>query len=355
MSHRVGIALVVAAGALVITMPAKAAFHIEYPAGVLAEEKGLMGNRTHYEQKGQAAFRMTDAQDTGSALERYQADGAKLVLDLGYRPIIHRGTANNEQRVRAFADDVPLRTAMTLIVPGGWKVVEDKSLKSVRLNETVSFEGNLLWTDALYAIGERYGFQFEVDWTNSIVNIKQGRDGIGKKAGRIRIIEEPDVVASRKGKQPEPVASVRPVEKNEPAKVFAAPAGERVAGGLEKSEGTALAQDKAVATNATKGAGQAVATKAAVQPEPVKPVEVAPRVVLTVQKGTLFQNVERLSKEHGWKAPRWDIASDFSVSTQYTLDGPTFEAAMFKLLSIHPIEAEINQNQRIVYVLRELN
>lgn len=290
-----------------------AGFYIEYPAAVTTSERDLMTNRTHYEQRGEANFRMNDAHGK-PAQARYEAAGAKMVVDLGYRVVTHQGTPNNEQRVIGFAENVPFVNAMALVMPKGWQLYQDKGLADERMREPVSFEGNIKWTDALYGVGDSYGYQFEVNWYDRVVKVAQGQP-VGA-AGAIRIIKEPE---------PEP-----PKTREKDKKLLA---------GADSKDAKAGQGDASAKGDAGK--------------EQSKVIE--PGFFLQVKRGTLFENVERLSKENGWKTPKWKIDNDFNVPTDYTVVAKNFEEAMFKLLLIHPIEAEINRIQKIIYVHRELN
>lgn len=217
-----------------ITGTAVADFHIEYPASITSSERGLMGNRTHYEQKGEANFRMTDA-DRKPEQSKYTEAGHKMVVDLGYRVVTHHGTANNEFRVRTFADDVPLLRALALVVPKGWQAYQHVGLDADRLQELVSFEGNLLWTDALHSIGDRFGYQFHVDWYERSVLISQGRITTEQEASKVKVIHEPPpadaqpagnwftrTFGKRKAAAPAPVVTSAPIVK--PAPAIASPA-----------------------------------------------------------------------------------------------------------------------------------
>lgn len=348
--HKRSLLALVIAG--VFAGPATAGFHIEYPAVVNTTERDLMSNRTHYEQKGEAAFRMNDATPEPMQ-ERDKDSGAKLLVDLGYRVVTHDGTPNNEERVRTFADDVPLTNALALIVPRGWRVHQDKSLNDKRTGELVSFEGNMLWSDALFMLGERYGYQFHIRWQDRIVEAREGQPVATGGAGKIRVIDEPP-----KG---QPVAGgwlarlkQRRQADSETASADTAAATKIDTKDSAQSGATAYAApgSKGVVAANGQGAVGEDAKRAKDSAKEAKPV--APKFVLRVQKGTLHENIVRLSQENGWKAPRWNIESDYRVPTSYTLEGETFEAAIFKLLHIHPIEADINRNQKIIYVLREL-
>lgn len=180
-----------------VSSTAIADFHIEYPASVSSTERGLMGNRTHYEQKGEANFRMTDAERKPEQ-SKYTEAGHRMVVDLGYRVVTHHGSANNEYRVRTFANDVPLLNALGLVVPKGWQAYQHSELDPKRLQELVSFEGNLLWTDALVSIGDRYGYQFHVDWYERTVLVSQGRVTTEMEAANRKVIHEPPVEGARR-------------------------------------------------------------------------------------------------------------------------------------------------------------
>lgn len=341
---------------------AVAGFHIDYPAVVNTTEQGLMSNRTHYEQKGEASFRMNDA-DPEPMQKRDLDSGSKLLVDLGYRVVTHEGTPNNEERVRSFADDVPLSNALALIVPKGWRVHQDASLKDKRTADLVSFEGNMRWSDALDVLGERYGYQFHVRWRDRVVEAREGQPVSTVGAGKVRVIDEPaegepvrkgffaQFNRSKTAAQPGDSTAKKDDSQSQGqgAKTFAAPAVAAVsAANATKPDAKPESQSRPDLKNDS--ATPAVVTPAKVVPKPV----VVPKVVLRVQAGTLHENVTRLSQENGWKAPRWNIASDYRVPTNYTLEGESFEAAIFKLLHIHPIEADINRNQKIIYIQREL-
>ena len=89
------------------------------------------------------------------------------------------------------------------------------------------------------------------------------------------------------------------------------------------------------------------------QPQKAEPVK-APACSFFVREGLLHENIVRLSKENGWNAPEWTIPSDFKVSSSFSVSAKSFPEAMAKLLMLHPIEADINTDQRKVYVTKEV-
>ncbi|KKN80581.1 hypothetical protein LCGC14_0328000 [marine sediment metagenome] len=309
MKHR----FVVAAGVACIACAsfAEAGFAL-HGSGVTSDEQGLMGARTHASPQGFGAFRQSPADM--SARQRRLAD-AELLVDLAYMPVTQRGSGTPSV-VEGFADEVPFPTGMSMIVPHGWQIYRDPDLKSNKIPDDISYLGGEAWPDVLAQLGDRYALQFHIDWYDRVVMMKPGRAGLLAQVERVRIIEEP---------KPAVVEKPQVEETN-----------------------SELAADK------TEKLEEGV--KVIAQPEipAAEPIKVVPVHTMLVLKGTLFENVVRLSELNGWNAPKWDIEGDYRIQADYTIKAETFQEAMAKLLLLHPIEADVNLSQRKIYVLKEI-
>lgn len=377
----------------VVLMPlactAFAGFEIEgTPA--LTTETGLLSNRTHYEQNGKASFRMPDAEMV-PAQKRYEDAKAKLVVDKAYRVVTHKGTG---KAVKAFgyADSVPLDSALAMIIPAGWQVYQDAGLSDDALPLAVSFEGGKEWPDVLASLGEYNALRFHVDWYDKVVEMRKGRPAYTSNVSRIRIIEEPlngvrnrilgdggkpkTVVTSKIQTKPstvQPAAAVvvsaanpsQPISvnsKNAGAKSMRSAEAKTVkpvaplepvpyTGGKQTSETALSSCSQCLIDRGDLKKVKVISTgKAPAKAEPAKPVGFS----LFVREGFLQENIMRLSKENGWNAPEWKIGSDFKIASSFSVSGKSFPEAVAKLLMIHPIEADVNTNQRKIYVTKEV-
>lgn len=358
--------IILAAVVVPFACSALAGFEIEgTPA--LSTETGLMSNRTHYEQNARASFRMPDA-DMVPAQKKYADAKAKMVVDKAYRVVTHKGTG---KAVKAFgyADSIPLDSALAMVIPAGWQVYQSADLKDEALPLAVSYEGGKEWPDVLASLGEYNALRFHIDWYDKTVMMGQGRPVYTSSLSRIRIIEEPADGGVRnrilgQGAKPN-VAIASPVSKStlvaskKPVVNAAASAAVITpAKAVEPVSAGKVADAKIVATKAPEKVEPVksatvkpvVAVKAPVKVEPVKPSGYS----LFVRDGFLHENLVRLSKENGWNAPDWQIPSDFKIASSFSVSGKSFPEAVAKLLMIHPIEADVNTNQRKIYVTKEV-
>lgn len=374
--------------ALLIPMAgtALAGFHIEgTPA--LTTETGLLSNRTHYEQEAKASFRMPDAKLV-PAQKKYEDASAKMVVDKAYRVVTHKGTGKAVKAL-GYADSIPLESALSMVIPAGWQVYQSADLKKQALPLAVSYEGGKDWPEVLASLGEYNALKFHIDWYDKVVMMSQGRPVYTSSSSRIRIIDEPtDGVRNRilggGAKKPKPVVAGATA-------TSAAAKGVDAAGAKTDAVALAAKPDKPIEVGAVTSdkTGKAVKAKTTVvnaadlkdcpkclpseagekkvvagggekakattpladakKAEPVKPVGFS----LFVREGFLQENIARLSKENGWNAPDWQIQSDFKVNSSFSVSGKSFPEAMAKLLMIHPIEADVNTNQRRIYVTKE--
>jgi hypothetical protein len=292
-------------------------------AGVVSTEGGALSH-TPVQHEGHGAFRRSPA----DLIERQRRlEGAELLVDLAYESVVVRGSGKAHV-VEGFADDVPFPTAMSMILPKGWQVYRDPSLNSRSIPDRVTFLGDVEWPEVLRQLGDRYAVQFHVDWYDRVVVMKPGRLGLIGNAERIRIIPEPVI--------PEPPAPLADSATTDEA--------------VEVANADSLESDSD-ATAVFDADGNPVSAEAVdVAPEPAEP----PMHTMLVLKGTLLDNVKRLSELNGWNPPTWDIDADFRIQTDYTIQAPTFPEAMAKLLLLHPIEADVNVGQRKIYVLKEV-
>lgn len=316
-----GKAILAVAVSLCAVSAANAAFSLHgVGPSVVSAEGGLMSH-TPVNHEGHGAFKQSPA----DLIERQRRlEGAELLVDLAYEPVVVRGSGKAHV-VEGFADDVPFPTAMSMILPTGWQVYRDPSLNGRNIPDRVTFLGDTEWPDVLRQLGDRYAVQFHVDWYDRVVVLKPGRLGLIGNAERIRIVPEPVI---EKPVEPIEVASVDSVDE----------------GATDKSE-------EGATTEVFDADGNPVSAEAAdLVPEPVE----ASMHTMLVLKGTLLDNVKRLSELNGWNPPSWAIDADYRIQTDYTIQAETFAEAMAKLLLLHPIEADVNLGQRKIYVLKEV-
>lgn len=321
-----------------IACSALAGFELEgTPA--LTTETGLLSNRTHYEQDAKATFRMPDAKMV-PAQKKYEDANAKMVVDKAYRVVTHKGTGK-AAKTSGFADSVPLDSALAMIIPAGWQVYQAKDLKQEALPAAVSFEGGKEWPDVLSALGEYNALRFHLDWYDKVVMMSQGRPVYTASTSRIRIINEPvNGVRNR--------IFSKSTKKASPVELSAGAAGATKIADASKTSAavvTPAGSSAPIVSSVSGASGVVVGTPS----ESVKPAGYA----LLVREGFLHENIVRLSKENGWNAPDWQIPSDFKIASSFSVSGKSFTEAIAKLLMIHPIEADINTNQRKIYVTRE--
>lgn len=290
----------------------------------LRTDAGEMASRDDSHQPGGASFRAPGA-DMASKQARYK--NAELMVDLAYRPVTQRGSGQAGE-VDGFADDVPFATGMTMILPTGWQLYRSEAMGKSDVPATISFTGGLPWPDVLSQLGDRYALSFYIDWYDRTVVLSKGRPGATYQASRIRVIPEP------------PKPAPKPAPKSAPgAEKTDKPADSKTA---KPTKQTPAAQ--------TTIASAAPAVSAAVSPPPAAPVDFK----IPVLKGTLHDNVVRLSKLNGWSEPEWNIDGDYTIPSDYVISAKTFPEAMAKLLLLHPIEADVNVGQRRVRVLKEV-
>lgn len=91
------------------------------------------------------------------------------------------------------------------------------------------------------------------------------------------------------------------------------------------------------------------------QPKTVSTTPAAPKApvitTLNIQPGSLRANLERLSKENGWKEPSWKDENDYMLKSSFTVTGKNFAEAVSKLLYYNPtVEAEVNIAELKIYV-----
>ncbi len=355
-----------------------AGFEIEgTPA--LTTETGLMSNRTHYEQDARATFRMADAVMV-PAQKKYEDANAKMVVDKAYRVVTHKGTGK-AVKAHGYADSVPLDSALAMVIPAGWQVYQSADLKKEALPQAVSYEGGRDWPDVLASLGEYNALRFHIDWYDKVVMMGQGRPVYTSNLSRIRIIDEPvngvrnrilgsgagaKVDTKAKPVQVATVSSVPPSAVVTPVKaVKPVVTGASVKASMAKTEKTSKSNALDIETVSSceqcvadrkKMETVSVSSAGAVKKQSVtavaKPIPVG--YSLFVREGFLHENISRLSKENGWNAPDWQIPSDFKVSSSFSVSANSFPEAVAKLLMIHPIEADVNTNQRKIYVTKEI-
>ncbi|MBA1280210.1 hypothetical protein [Stutzerimonas stutzeri] len=322
---------------------AQAGFAIEGMPTV-ASDRGIMGERLPYQGEARATFKSSAAK-----LEPRQAryQDAELLVDLAYKPVTEKGSGHAD-RVDGFADDVPFATAISMILPSGWQLYQDKSLKKQEVPKSVSYIGGKPWPGVLEQLGERYVLKFHVDWYDRTVMMSKGRISPVHQASRIRVIAEPAPITESKQ-----VAAAGPAQKSAAVTFAAKESGGLVAATTGDTKALPRPVLKDGATKQQPAASTALA-KAVAKPVEAKPVEVKPPMLnMQVRGGTLHENVVRLSKENGWAAPAWNIDGDYRIPAPYSIQAKDFAEAIVKLLMLHPIEADVNIAQRKIYVLKE--
>lgn len=330
---------------------ASAGFSIE-GSPTSSSERTSMGVFTPYEQQGQATFRQTTA---GHESKQARYLDAELLVDLAYRPVTQVGSGHADI-VNGFGDDLPFKTAMTMIMPNGWQLYRGSAMDKKSVPATVSFIGGRIWPDVLTQVAEGYALSFHIDWNQRTVMMNKGREGVLAQAKRINIIPEPP--------RPSPVRSKADDHPSKSgAKAVAVPASaplytsgskpkNKTSEPVVKSSSSSSSSFKVTTTSKVSTPDNKIDHKSLVEKQ-AKPTQ-AQLVTIDVLPGTLRQNVERLSKINGWENPQWKIRGDYQVVSGYTLKGKSFAEAMAKLLMLHPIEADVNVGQRTIYVLKEV-
>lgn len=332
------------------TGAAHAGFSLE-GSPMVSSERTPSAQFQPYEQRGNASFRQPTA---GYEAKQARYQDAELMVDLAYRPVTQTGSGPADV-VPGFADDVPFNAAMSMILPDGWQLYRGKSLGKSEVPETVSYRGGVRWPEILNQLGERYALAFHIDWNQRTVMLNKGRESAVSAASRIKIIPEP----------PRPVEKAPVPRTASSAPSSAAPATAAVATAVPAAKPIsaaapgqhALVPTTALAKQPVPTIAPAVTPKAvppAAPPAVKAPAPAGPQLVtLQVRKGSLQENIRRLSAEHGWEAPAWNINADYMLGSNFTLTGKTFEEAISKLLIIHPIEANVNVGEHKIYVLKE--
>lgn len=172
--------------ALSVSASAMAGFSID-SAGAISTQHGAMGSYEPAERAAAARFR-GPAVNNGSVQKRYR--DAELLVDLAYKPVTQRGSGRPE-RVEGFGDSMPLAVAMSMILPTGWQLYRDSSLKAGETPVQISFSGGADWPDLLAAVGERYALKFHIDWYDHTVMMGKGRPGATYHASAVPVIAEP--------------------------------------------------------------------------------------------------------------------------------------------------------------------
>lgn len=342
----------VTAAMLLSTGVAHAGFSLE-GSPMVSSERTPSAQFQPYEQKGNASFRQPTA---GYEAKQARYQDAELMVDLAYRPVTQTGSGPADV-VPGFADDVPFNAAISMILPDGWQLYRGKSLSKSEVPETVSYRGGVRWPEILNQLGERYALAFHIDWNQRTVMLNKGRESAVSAAARIKIIPEP----ARPVERP-PVARSLPnaAPPLAPAAAVAtpAPATKPI---LSTAQPRGTAATSGVTPTPVSAAPTASIKPAAATPRPLKavtnpvpaPAPTPQLVTLQVRKGSLQDNVRRLSAEHGWEPPAWNISADYMLGSNFTLTGKTFEEAISKLLIIHPIEANVNVGEHKIYILKE--
>jgi hypothetical protein len=334
------------------------------------------------------------------AQKKYEDAKAKLVVDKAYRVVTHKGTGK-AVKVQGYADNIPLNSALAMVLPFGWQVYQDKSLLNEAIPEAVSFEGGKEWPDVLEALGGYNALRFHIDWYDRVVVMGQGRPLFAAPASRVRIIEEPangirnQILGDGKkevikkpatqvhrgadlpphlrhrassyavgaktsnsaqaeskvdSKSSQPVAASAkaqaPIQVDKPKAVKAVPASQSQANDDASFDSCLCLTDRSKLKTINLYAPMKVPAAGAEKTEPAA-------FSMLVRKGVLSENITRLSKENGWEAPDWKIKGDFAIKSEFSVSANSFPEAMAKLLMIHPVEADVNTDQRKIYVTKE--
>lgn len=173
------------------TSTASAAFFIEN-TNVVSTERGDMGKFQPYNAQGRATFAPSDG-NVDADQARYK--DAHMLVDLAYSPISQRGTGD-ATIVNGFGDDLPFVTAMTMVLPNGWRVYLDKGQDEKIVPQRISFSGARSWPEVLRQIGDRYELHFHIDWFERTVMMAKGRPSMASQAAQMKVIPEPGHVAT---------------------------------------------------------------------------------------------------------------------------------------------------------------
>ena len=306
---KVSLAVAIGFAGCLLASFAQAGFAIHGNA-LTSTENGIMGDRAPETVQGTGAFKASTA-DLFARQRRLE--GAELMVDLAYRSVTQRGSGEASV-VEGFADDVPFTSAFSMILPDGWQLYKAENLESRKVPDNITFAGGVTWPEVLGQLGDRYALQFNIDWYDRVVLMKPGKPGILAAVDRIRVIEEPAL----------------PIE---PAAV-------------DEQQNDSAEGDES---------GEPDVAEAIPQPDPEPIIEELPTHNMLVLKGTLYQNVQRLSELNGWNPPQWSIEADYRINADYTIKADTFPEAMAKLLMLHPVEADVNVSERKVYVIKEIH
>lgn len=180
------IALALAAATL--TPSAFAGFNIQ-DTQILGSDDAAMGKYQPYEAPANGTFRSADG-SRQSNQERYK--DAELMVDLAYIAISQRGSGPAPV-FDGFGDDLPFTSAMTMILPQGWRFYRDKELDPKAVPEKVSYPGGRPWPEVMKQIGDRYALHFHLDWYDRTVMMTKGRFAVGMQTARVKVINEPTV------------------------------------------------------------------------------------------------------------------------------------------------------------------
>lgn len=293
-------------------------------------ENTAMGQFQPYEKKGAATFKNPEP---GLVPQQRRYENAELVVDLAYQSVTQTGPTKVTP-VEAFADDVPFAEAMMMVLPSGWQLYKDKTLEKSYVPLTISFTGNKSMPEVLRQIGDRNGLKFHIDWYQNTVMLSKGRSTYASSKS-IKII-------------PEPVKVVAPVRVSPPTTPVAQAVKPTV--GLPPK---AAVSASGVATVSTPAQSKVFTPQS--QPKTSSSIPVAPKApvitTLNIQPGSLRANLERLSKENGWKEPSWKDENDYMLKSSFTVTGKNFAEAVSKLLYYNPtVEAEVNTAELKIYV-----
>ncbi len=130
--------------ALLVTLPTKATFYIDY-----------QGLNPH-------PVKPPEEKSTTPDGYRLLTDGLQgLIFEVGERPVVEK-TSN-------FAADVAFKFAIGAIMPEGWSAYVDENISMLK---NVSFSAqDEPWLNVLARVGTQFGYQYVVDWQRKMVQV----------------------------------------------------------------------------------------------------------------------------------------------------------------------------------------
>ncbi|MDH4602345.1 toxin co-regulated pilus biosynthesis Q family protein [Pseudomonas syringae] len=294
---------------------------------ILGSEDAAMGKYQPYEAPANGSFRSADGSPQSNQ-ERYK--DAELMVDLAYTAVSQRG--NGPAPVYdGFGDDLPFTSAMTMILPQGWRFYRDKDLDPKAVPAKVSYPGGRPWPEVMKQIGDRYALHFHLDWYDRTVMMTKGRLGAGMQTAHVKVINEPTVAPINAV-----VASAAPTSAVAtgvaPSKSFTKSAATPVAvvtGSVSKTLAPAVSVPK-VATPSNFAV--AVPIKPSVPAVPAPPP--IPSWEVTPKDRTMREALKKWASTAGWtfQPEHWAVPVDIPLTAGASFRGD-FKTAVRQLIS----------------------